>query len=206
MTVRVSAAVSWLEDGARNGSGLCRQSTPESLGRSRALSMSKWVGVVLGVEVVVTEVGRTPMVSPPACWRIRKMLSFRNRVLWLALFLLFLASCCVSEKWKAGDRVLADRSGDEFWYAARVKEVKADRAYVVFDDGDKEWLPSVSVLEMDLEVGEVVHGNWRELGTYYRGKITDMEEGADEGEGKIHVAYDDGDVEWTTTRLLRVTR
>ncbi len=102
--------------------------------------------------------------------------------------------------WKSGDTVLANWSGDEYWYPATVLSVEGDRFFVVFDDGDKEWSVADRMLPEDLRAGDRVFGNWKNLGRYYPGRIT-RRDGRD-----IHITYDDGDQEDTTISFVRVIR
>jgi hypothetical protein len=48
-----------------------------------------------------------------------------------------------------------------------------------------------------LQVGDRVEGNWKGLGRYYPGQITQKKS------DNIHVQYDDGDQEWTTLDRVR---
>ena len=102
--------------------------------------------------------------------------------------------------WKADDRALVKWRQDDFWYPATIQQVDGERLYVRFDDGDKEWTVPDHVMEIDIDVGDRVYGKWQEGNYYYPGKVAEKR-----GE-EIYVHYDDGDKEWTTISMVRVTR
>ncbi len=103
-------------------------------------------------------------------------------------------------EWKVGDRVLADWTHDAYWYPATIRNVDGERFYIRFDDGDKEWVTSDRLMQIDIEVGDRVHCRWKEGAYYYPGRVASID-----GE-RIHVHYDDGDKERTTISFARVTR
>jgi hypothetical protein len=102
--------------------------------------------------------------------------------------------------WKAGDRALVKWSQDDFWYPATIQQIDGERLFVRFDDGDKEWTVPDHVMEIDIDVGDRVYGRWQAGQYYYPGKV------AEKREEEIYIHYDDGDKEWTTISMVRVTR
>ena len=104
----------------------------------------------------------------------------------------------VTGHWAEGDQVLADWSGDEFWYPAKIAERKDGRYHVAYLDGDEEWTTPDRVVAEDLKVGDRVLANWKNQGQYYPGRITRRD-----GQ-TIDVLYDDGDRETTTIDAVRV--
>ena len=102
--------------------------------------------------------------------------------------------------WNVGDRVLAHWSHDVFWYPAVIRAIEGERLYVRFDDGDKEWTTGEHLMAVDVEVGDTVYCRYQGGLYYFPGHVTDQD-----GE-RIHVQYDDGDEEWTTVSMVRVTR
>ncbi len=99
---------------------------------------------------------------------------------------------------QVGDRVLAWSSGQSLWCPATIEAVDTDRCQVKFDDAVAVWAPADQVRPLDVQVGQRVQGRWRGGSTYYAGTI-DGKDGA-----RAHVAYDDGDQEWTEVGMLRV--
>ncbi len=105
----------------------------------------------------------------------------------------------VPEEWSLGDRVLACWF-DLDWYPGVVLESRPDSIKVLFDMGEIAILSSQRVRPLTLLVGDRVEGRWKGERLFYSGEITRIE-----GE-IVHIAYDDGDEETTTIRLLRLRR
>lgn len=103
--------------------------------------------------------------------------------------------------WNVGDRVLARWFHDPFWYPATIREVDGERYYVKFDDGDKQWTPAEFLTQIDIEEGDPVFGRWQAGPEYLPGRVEQI--GPEE---RIFVKYVDGDEEWTTISMVRVTR
>jgi RNase P/RNase MRP subunit p29 len=86
--------------------------------------------------------------------------------------------------------------GDNALFAGTVTELDDDRAHVRFDDGDQGWISLQALIPLDIHVGMFVMSRWQMGPHYFPGQITSFE-------GKrVHVRYDDGDAEWTTTAAL----
>jgi hypothetical protein len=102
--------------------------------------------------------------------------------------------------WIAGDRVLAQWSGDAFWYPGTVQGAEGGRLHVCFDDGDREWLPPEKLAPLDVKAGDRVFGRWQHGPIFYPGRVTRRD-----GE-KIDIQYDDGDRETTTVSMVRLRR
>jgi hypothetical protein len=63
---------------------------------------------------------------------------------------------------------------------------------------DKSWIPLDQLMPLDLHVGMPIMSRWKMGPQYHPGQITSVE-------GKrVHVRYDDGDAEWTTTATLAI--
>jgi hypothetical protein len=102
-------------------------------------------------------------------------------------------------RWQKGDRVFAWwTSGQFLWYPATIESVEADLYQVRFDDGDFATVPPDQLRPLEVSEGSRVQSRWKAGSEYYCG-IIDGKEGS-----KIHVAYDDGDQEWTTIEMLRM--
>lgn len=116
------------------------------------------------------------------------------------VLLLFVSSCGFFG-WKIGDRVLAQWTGDNYWYPGTITKVEGGQYYVVFMDGDEEWLKSDRLAKEDLKVGDAIECNWLYQGYYYDCTITSRN--GDE----LTVKYvKDGDTEQTSIAAARVKR
>lgn len=115
--------------------------------------------------------------------------------------LLFALSCLVfataASAYQRGDWVLAKFKNGPFWFPGVVESDTGRGVTVVYDDGDRETLPSNLVKNYDWQPGSVVECNFRSAGQWFRGKITALS-----GEN-LSIAYDDGDKERTKTGLCR---
>jgi hypothetical protein len=95
-----------------------------------------------------------------------------------------------------GDRVWA-QDVDGFTYPGEILSIDNDKIIVQFLDGPERMLTPELLKPFTLSAGTRVECRWKGGQTYFPGKIT-----AVEGD-RIHLAYDDGDQEWTTVRLAR---
>jgi len=68
---------------------------------------------------------------------------------------------------------------------------------VIFDDGDQATVPPVGIKPLNWKAGSRVECNWKGLGIYYPGTITQI------NDIKIIMAYDDGDREITVIGRCR---
>lgn len=103
-----------------------------------------------------------------------------------------------SGRWKKGSRCLVRWSGDDYAYPATVDGIQDGLYHVQYDDGDSEWRLEKYITAETLQKGDVVFGNWKSKGRYYRGKI------AERTGDSILINYDDGDTERTTISKVRV--
>jgi DNA repair protein Crb2 Tudor domain/Agenet domain len=102
-----------------------------------------------------------------------------------------------SVEYDEGDRVWATDI-DAFIYPAEVLSVDHDKIVVQFLDGPERMLTPELLKPFELRIGTPVQCRWKGGQAYFPGKITQME-----GD-RVHLAYDDGDKEWTTVRLVRL--
>jgi serine/threonine protein kinase len=104
-----------------------------------------------------------------------------------------------AKPWQVGDRAWAP--WEENWlYPATIQEVKVESVFVAFDDGATESVPLKDVRRLDLDKGRRVFGFWTRLfgSGYYPATITEVKG------NQIHLAYDDGDKEWTEPAWIRI--
>jgi hypothetical protein len=100
---------------------------------------------------------------------------------------------------EAGSRVFGYWMEDGFWYPATVISDTERGIEVRYDDdGSERLLPPGQVVNLTLEVGSAVEGNWLGNGGYYEGEI-----GSIDGD-VITINYLDGDVERTTVDKIRL--
>lgn len=125
-----------------------------------------------------------------------------NRIMFLAFIfagISAMASCATGE-WKVGDRVMANWSGDNYWYPGTITKAEGGQYYIVYMDGDEEWLAKNALMKEDLKVGDAVEANWLGQGVYYSGKITSR------NGDQISITYDDGDTENTSISVVRILK
>lgn len=124
----------------------------------------------------------------------------KQKVVVVALLfgLLMVGFAVAQTSWSVGDHALVNWTGDGFWYPATIVAEEGRELFVVYDDGDREWVGADRIRQEDLGVGERVSVNWMGGGVYYDGVISQRIGNA------IVVQYDDGDVEATTISVVRV--
>jgi hypothetical protein len=81
---------------------------------------------------------------------------------------------------------------------ATVDQVLHGELHIRFDDGDRGWVQRDQVLPLEIRPGLRVLGRWKMASCYYPGVITEVRGDT------VHIAYDDGDREWTTVAALRI--
>lgn len=108
-----------------------------------------------------------------------------------------LATPAVAAGYQAGDWVLGNFRGGQFWFPGIVQATTGGKIVVQYDDGDREVLPPALVRPYSWRVGTHVECNWLGRGAWYGGTITRLDAGS------IAIAYDDGDTEATTTGRCR---
>ena len=94
-----------------------------------------------------------------------------------------------------GDRVWALWQGQAL-FVSTVTKMREGEGHVRFDDGDQAWVRLEHMTPFAVHVGMFVMGRWKMGGGFYPGKITQVQ-----GD-RIHIKYDDGDQEWTTSAAL----
>jgi hypothetical protein len=100
--------------------------------------------------------------------------------------------------WQLGQRVLATRLDDDFWYPATVQQSESSRSLLLFDDGDERWIDQEQILPLAIEVGDRIFVRLPGAGSYAPGFVVGRA-----GE-KINVQFEDGSDEQTSLGLVRV--
>lgn len=103
-----------------------------------------------------------------------------------------------SGRWNVGEHCIVKWSGDGYGYPGTIKHIKDGLYLVYYDDGDREWRLEKYLKNERIQPGDIVFGNWKSRGKYYRGRI------ARRNGQKIFIHYDDGDKEWTTISKVKV--
>lgn len=101
-------------------------------------------------------------------------------------------------RWNVGDHCIVKWSGDGYGYPGTIKRIKDGLYQVYYDDGDSEWRLEKYIKSETVRAGDMVYGNWKSRGKYFRGRI------ARRTGKKIFIHYDDGDKEWTTLSKVRI--
>lgn len=100
--------------------------------------------------------------------------------------------------WQAGNRVLATRLDDDFWYPATVQQGETARSLVLFDDGVEHWVPQDQIVPLQIDVGDRLWVRVPGGGSYAPCYVLRRD-----GE-KISVQFDDGTDEQTSLGMARV--
>ncbi len=103
-----------------------------------------------------------------------------------------------ADEFGEGASVLAKWPGDGWYYPAAVASVEGSRYFVKYRDGHTAWLERADLQKDQVSVGSRVYCNWKNAGTYFPGVIASRQ-----GES-VKINYDDGDVEETTMRCIKV--
>ncbi len=99
------------------------------------------------------------------------------------------------------------------WYLGRIDQIRGEKVFVKYDDGDEEWTTMDLVEPTEdaassttsgelpkaipvFRIGDRVMAKWKNS-DWYPGQITQKQ-----GD-QVFIKYDDGDEEWTTIDLLR---
>jgi hypothetical protein len=100
--------------------------------------------------------------------------------------------------WKQGERVLARWGPEPYHYPGTVGDVAGDVVSVQYDDGDSAQVGADEIEPLELRAGDRVQARRKNGQQFYPGRVTQID-GA-----RVHVAYDDGEQEWTTVATIRV--
>ena len=95
---------------------------------------------------------------------------------------------------RAGDRVWAPWLAGGY-FVGTVDRIQGDEAHIHFDDGDQGWVRLDQITPCEIVVGLRILGRWKMGNQYFPGVIDKVVA------EKIHIVYDDGDKEWTTSAL-----
>jgi hypothetical protein len=100
--------------------------------------------------------------------------------------------------WQPGNRILATRLDDDFWYPGTVQQSDGSRHLILFDDGEERWMPDDQVLPLLIEAGDRLFVRVPGGGSYAPCFVLRRD-----GE-KINVQFDDGTDEQTSLGMMRV--
>lgn len=108
-------------------------------------------------------------------------------VLGLALFAGPLVASAAPPR--VGDVVLAQPEGQDLYYVGTVVGLLDTGCSIVFEDGDREVVPTDKVRALDVGVGSRVMARWKGE-DFYPGRVTKIVGRA------LHIQFDDGDHAW----------
>lgn len=105
-----------------------------------------------------------------------------------------------SERWSAGDRVLARWGGDLFWYPGTIFAIEEDGYKILFDDQDQAVVPLSDLMPLVLQVGDKVlcRPKFEPALRYFPAEVTRVA-----GE-VIDVVYEDSEEEDLNTSISRI--
>lgn len=97
-----------------------------------------------------------------------------------------------------GERVLARRKNDRYWYPATIAEQGTGNYRISFDRGDVGSVTERGIVPFAMKAGDRVLCRWKRGNVYYTGIVTKLEE------GRCYIKYDDGDEEWSSTEFIKI--
>jgi hypothetical protein len=109
------------------------------------------------------------------------------------------ATTASARQWELGDRVLACWL-DLDWYPGIVLADDGKRVHVLYDTGTQAPVAPDKVRPLEIAAGDRVLGRRWNGPDYLPGEVIELK-----GE-KIRVHFDEGEIEWTSLRLLRLQR
>jgi len=99
-----------------------------------------------------------------------------------------------------GEKVLARKKGDRYWYPATIAEIGEGRHRVAFEQGGDEWVSEKNINQRSLQAGDRVMCRWKGGANFYTGTVVKFDE------ARSFIKYDDGDEEWSTALYVRCIR
>jgi len=97
-----------------------------------------------------------------------------------------------------GEKVLARKKGDRYWYPATIAEIGEGRHRVAFEQGGDEWVSEKNINQRSLQAGDRVMCRWKGGANFYTGTVVKFDE------ARSFIKYDDGDEEWSTALYVKV--
>jgi len=100
--------------------------------------------------------------------------------------------------WQSGQRVLATRLEDNYWYPGSVHRVDEQRCFVLFDDGAEHWIPDDQIVPLEIGAGDRLFVRLPGGSSYTPCRVLRRD-----GE-KLSIQFDDGADEQTSIGMVRV--
>jgi len=100
--------------------------------------------------------------------------------------------------WRIGQRVLGQCVAEGMLFPGTIFDYDKSRYHVHFDNGQKAWLKTEKITELDLKIGSQVFARRQGGEVFFAGTIVGQN-----GE-RIHIRYQDGDKEWTRIGMVAV--
>jgi Domain of unknown function (DUF4537) len=100
--------------------------------------------------------------------------------------------------WTTGDRVLAHRPPDDFWYPGVIRHIRDDRFFIIYDDGEDGFVKAAQMMPLNLEAGDHVFARTPPERDYAPARILDKQD------DRLHLQYEAGHVAWAQTAQVRV--
>jgi hypothetical protein len=100
--------------------------------------------------------------------------------------------------WTIGDRVLARRDSEHFWYPGIIRHDDGSRFYVIFDDSDDALVAPAALRPLQLELFDRVFVRYGD-GPFAPCEIVDQAPG-----DRLRVLFADGQQIWTGLAQVRV--
>ncbi len=99
--------------------------------------------------------------------------------------------------WQIGDRVLAQRTLEEYLYPGVIRHINEQRFFIIFDDGEDGFVFEKQMFKQNFEMGDQVFARL-EGSEYLPGRITEM------NEDQLRIRCANGVLAWVPLANLRV--
>ncbi len=96
-----------------------------------------------------------------------------------------------------GEWVLGQYQGGRYWFPGIVAASGNGKVTIRYDDGTRETLSPERVRLYDWKAGSRIECRWKNGGDWYAGRVVFLDKAT------LHIKYDDGDFEKTSTGRCR---